>query len=76
MTPYEWGWDCAMRGPNITNCHFSIFSTRENTAEWERGKRDGDAHKSKTSAKRARAGRKAAAIERAKPAQDKAVARR
>jgi len=37
---YELGKDCANNGPNDKNCHFSIFSSPENTREWERGKRE------------------------------------
>jgi hypothetical protein len=42
MTPYEAGYDCGKNGANETNCHFSIFGSRENTKEWERGKRDAE----------------------------------
>ena len=42
---YEMGVDCATSGANTTNCNFSIFTSKENTAEWERGKRDGKEHK-------------------------------
>jgi hypothetical protein len=37
---YRMGQDCARNGPNLTNCHFSIFDTPEMAAAWERG-RDG-----------------------------------
>lgn len=37
---YEYGKDYGMNGANQTNCHFSIFSSNENTAAWERGKRE------------------------------------
>lgn len=37
---YEMGKDCAINGANETNCHFSIFSTPENTKAWEKGKRE------------------------------------
>lgn len=39
---YRMGVDCARNGANETNCNFAIFSTPENTAAWERGKRDGE----------------------------------
>lgn len=39
---YEMGRDCAVNGANLTNCHFSIFSSPENTRAWERGKRDAE----------------------------------
>lgn len=42
---YKMGYDCGANGPNLTNCGFAIFSTSENTREWERGKRDADAIK-------------------------------
>ena len=32
-----------LKGPNTTNCHFSIFSTHEKTKAWEKGKAKGDA---------------------------------
>lgn len=41
-TPYELGSDCALNGPNEENCHFSIFSTIENTKMWETGKHDAE----------------------------------
>ena len=37
---YRRGQDYARRGATIFNCHFSIFSSRTNTAEWERGAAD------------------------------------
>lgn len=37
---YEMGVDCAVNGANETNCHFSIFSSPENTKAWEQGKKD------------------------------------
>lgn len=40
--PYVFGYDCGLKGANTYNCHFSIFSSRERTKEWERGKRDGE----------------------------------
>lgn len=39
---YSMGRDCGLKGPNETNCHFSIFSRREFTDEWERGKIKGE----------------------------------
>lgn len=38
---YKMGFDCAVNGSNTINCHFSLFSARENTKAWEEGKRDG-----------------------------------
>ena len=46
-TPYDLGWDCGMNGANDDNCHFSIFSTPENTKQWETGKRDAEERKNK-----------------------------
>ena len=39
---YRMGRDCAVNGPNTTNCHHSIFSSPESTRAWERGKRDAE----------------------------------
>ena len=36
---YKMGKDCAKNGSNTENCHFSIFSSRENADEWQRGLR-------------------------------------
>lgn len=46
---YKMGYDCALNGPNTTNCHLSLFSVRELTQEWERGKADGEAEKRRRS---------------------------
>ena len=42
---YDMGKDCALKGANTTNCHFSIFSTPEKTKAWEQGKKDGEVGK-------------------------------
>jgi len=34
---YRMGFDAGKNGANTTNCAFSIFSSKENTHEWERG---------------------------------------
>jgi len=39
---YKMGYDCGVNGANTTNCHFALFSSKENTEEWERGKKEGD----------------------------------
>lgn len=39
---YRLGFDCGLKGSNLTNSHFSIFATRELTDEWERGKKAGE----------------------------------
>ena len=44
---YAMGYDCGLRGADLENCHFSIFSTRENTRAWEAGKRDAESGKPK-----------------------------
>jgi hypothetical protein len=44
---YKLGFDCAINKPNTINCHFSIFSTPENTKSWEEGKQDGEKYKLK-----------------------------
>lgn len=36
------GRDCGLRGANETNCHYRHFATPELTAEWERGKIEGE----------------------------------
>ncbi len=38
---YSRGYDYGLNGANEENCHFSIFSSVENTKEWERGNADG-----------------------------------
>jgi len=38
---YKMGLDCAKNGANTINCHFSIFSSPENTKAWEKGVKDG-----------------------------------
>ncbi len=35
---YKYGYDCGINGVNETNCHFSIFSSKENTKAWEEGR--------------------------------------
>jgi len=35
---FDMGRDYALMGANTTNCHFSIFSSREMTKAWERGR--------------------------------------
>jgi hypothetical protein len=42
---YLHGFDCGKNGPNTTNCHFSIFGTKEGTSQWEKGKADGEKQK-------------------------------
>lgn len=39
---YAYGYDAGLNGASEVNCHFSIFSSKENTKEWERGKADGE----------------------------------
>ena len=39
---YEAGRDCGLNGPNMSNCHFSLFATPAMTKAWERGKREGE----------------------------------
>lgn len=39
---YDMGKDYALNGVNKTNCHFSLFASREQTEAWERGKKDGE----------------------------------
>lgn len=46
-SPYAAGFDCGMNGANTRNCHFNWFSDASRTAEWERGKIDAEAKRSK-----------------------------
>lgn len=39
---YRLGYDCGYNGPSLTNSSYLIFSTPENTKEWERGKRESE----------------------------------
>lgn len=47
---YRAGFDCGLNGANEKNCHFAIFSSKENTLEWERGKRNGEEKRKKAQA--------------------------
>jgi hypothetical protein len=40
-TAYDAGHDAGLRGPDTNNCHFGYFRSKESTADWERGNRDG-----------------------------------
>jgi hypothetical protein len=35
---FNMGYDCGIHGANETNCHFSIFFSKEATHAWELGK--------------------------------------
>jgi hypothetical protein len=35
---FAMGYDCEMNGADEKNCHFSLFSSPENTKAWEAGK--------------------------------------
>lgn len=37
-TAYDAGRDCAINGPNVANCHFGFFGSKESMEEWSRGK--------------------------------------
>lgn len=39
---YKMGYDCGLNGATLTNCAFNIFSSPENTKEWERGKKEAE----------------------------------
>jgi len=41
VSPYAAGLDAAINGANQENCHFGWFNSKENTAEWSRGNREG-----------------------------------
>lgn len=43
---YKMGYDCGLNGSTLTNCDFHIFSSPENTKEWERGKKEAEQIKS------------------------------
>ena len=47
-TAYTHGYDCGLNGATLTNCHFSIFQSLDHSLMWERGKREGEAAKSKS----------------------------
>ena len=34
---FKQGYDSVVSGPDLVNCHFSVFATPENTKAWERG---------------------------------------
>lgn len=40
---YTAGRNCALHGPDESNCHFSLFSRPDLTAAWEQGKADMEA---------------------------------
>jgi hypothetical protein len=42
---YNAGFACAVEGPNAQNCNIRWFANKELNAEWERGKRDGQARR-------------------------------
>lgn len=42
---YNMGRDCALNGANTKNCHFTLFSHREKTTAWEKGKKDAEEEK-------------------------------
>ena len=35
---YKNGYDSVINGADMTNCHFSNFTSKEKTTEWERGR--------------------------------------
>ena len=47
---FKYGFQCGRVGPTTENCNFSIFSTPENTKEWERGKAAAEAKSAKDGA--------------------------
>lgn len=38
---FKAGFDCGLNGPNPTNSHFTFFATKEQTADWEAGQKEG-----------------------------------
>ncbi len=47
------GWEAAYNGPNLDNCHFGFFATRELTKAWERGNANGKIERSHHNAAKA-----------------------
>lgn len=45
---YRMGLKSISEGPNEENCHFSIFSSPEDTKAWERGRKEGKKLKSRS----------------------------
>lgn len=39
------GFNCGLHGSTIQNAHFTFFDTPQHTADWERGKKDGEKEK-------------------------------
>lgn len=39
---YKAGFDSGYNEPNMVNCHFSYFSTKEKTKRWEEGSKEGE----------------------------------
>lgn len=44
---YKMGYDCEMNGANLTNCHFTIFSSKANMRAWENGREQSKREKEK-----------------------------
>ncbi len=44
---YEAGYDASINGGNISNSHFSLFTSPDRTKAWERGNKLGKVHKRK-----------------------------
>jgi len=41
-TPYDAGYDCAINGASLRNCHYGWFGTLARTRQWELGRLDGE----------------------------------
>lgn len=50
---YNNGLDAGLNGSNTTNTHFTNFSTKEQTADWEAGQRAGKKEKAKGKVRKA-----------------------
>lgn len=57
LTPYDAGYDAALKGPNERNCHLLFFNTEKRTSEWDRGAEAGQLAKLVRPAARAREAR-------------------
>ncbi len=49
---YQAGFSAGKDGANTTNSHFSFFATKEQTADWEAGQRDGKKAKARNQGQR------------------------
>ena len=43
---YDLGYDAGFNEPNMENCHFGLFATKEMSDAWSSGSKDGEMDKS------------------------------